>query len=266
MNATTTTATTATSNKTIVQNLISEYPLAGKSSLQVLPSFPHVFVDKLLAPLAPYYRSNPLQQSYVFYGDSNNSSNSNSGSSMTIGHSNDPPVVNVDEFAWEPRLSMKVSLLYLESSLNALLTSHKAWVGRRHAEAMRLGLFESPEAAFQCGWQQISIRIPCAKLAVSRQRGRAGSVTSSMATAMSAPNKYSYLLPAPSPGDEGLLSFPSDVSAAAIEVAHAQRAHSAAGSGLTDRMRTAYATSSNLGRRVDESLPCTYVDIYIEDR
>lgn len=232
-------------NKTMVQHLISEYPLAAKSCLQILPSFPPVFVDKYLAPLAPSYRSNPLQQSYVFYCDSESAG--------------DEPVVVVDEFAWEPRLSMKVSLLYLESCLNALLVSHKAWVGRRQAEMTRLGVFESPEIAFQCGWQQISIRIPSAMLTVSRHRVRRESISASMASAMSTA-KYSYLLPASSSGNgASLLSFPSDLSVAAIESSYIERLNTLVAS--RDRIRQ----TANFGR-VDESLPCTYIDIYIEDR
>ncbi|CAK9251027.1 unnamed protein product [Sphagnum jensenii] len=126
----------------------SEYEVQAVLMIVMVPSFEPLFNDAFLAPVAPLYSHNPLRQQFAF-GSSDSGENT---------------VVEVEESAWEPRLAFKVSLLVLENSLNALLTSHRAWTERRMLETFRQGFFESTEAALACGWQELAVSVPAARL------------------------------------------------------------------------------------------------------
>lgn len=98
-----------------------DHVLGCKLHVELVKPLTQVLNEPSIALTAPRSKSNPLVQKYVFYNEEDNST----------------PVIDVEEYTWEPRLGMKVSLLYLEHILGMIVFSQKAWMERKQLEEMR---------------------------------------------------------------------------------------------------------------------------------
>jgi hypothetical protein len=202
-------------------------------------------------------------QDYVFYKDEQISS----------------PTVHVMEMALEPRLSMKASLLYLEYVLNGLLDSHRAWIERRQLEAMRQGYFETAESAKACGWRQLLVSVPAAKIILgSRVLSLPHAVTSpiqgltkSQSSGQPSGPKFSCYVPilsdsaAPSTSPQS----PSNSSKKLSKVLNRGFGFLSSGNNKSPReinLSTPPINHSKPNRKIDDSIPSTYVEIYVENR
>lgn len=248
-------SSSATTVKVFHTLMVSEYFMAPRLELEIVPAFTSTFSNTYLRLKAPeYFPRNPLTQKYVFYCED----------------ANNEPVVDVEEFAWEPRLTFKPSSLYLESVLNSLLDSHRAWVERRQLETMRQGFFDSVESAMACGWYQLSVTVPSLKLSSPLTSNNKISNRTS-----SAP-KFTYLQPI-FVDDYPYHSTKSTDNVAVSSTGNRLKPN---GSNLLSRGLELLSVGSKVdqanldekrtfgktGRRlIDDRLPCTYVEIYAED-
>jgi hypothetical protein len=152
--------------------LASEHTFGAKAYVELLPPLKPVLQDPHIQLCGPLNTNpaapNPIAQNYVFYSEDDFSS----------------PVVDVEEYCWEPRLAMKLSLLFLDNIRIKAFQSYQAWTERLLLEEMRQGHFQSVDRALSSGWHQLNVsvkaaRINCIDVATS-QRSKSSSASANL--------------------------------------------------------------------------------------
>jgi hypothetical protein len=174
--------------------LQSEYTVGAKAFVEVVAPLRPVLQDAHVQLCAPINTNsaapNPINQNYVFYSEDD----------VTT------PVVDVEEYAWEPRLAMKLSLLFLDNIRIKAFQSYQAWTERLLLEEMRQGQFYSTQRALSSGWSQLSVSIKAARIncvdfsTSSRSKTGASSLLAGVDSPQSAAHRQA--VPPPPPGTQ----------------------------------------------------------------
>jgi hypothetical protein len=233
-------------NATLTLNMQSEHVFGAKAYVEIIPPLRKIFVEEAMALTAPMKQLNPLYQKYVFYSE------------------DDPttPMVDVEEFAWEPRLAVKVSLLYLENVMNMLLESYQGWIERTLLEQMRQGRFETTEKALKNGWHEMKVSVQTARIkAVPNSNDSAQQLSPAVNDKVIYVSYYPVFK-----NDESYVFSKREYreSVKNLEKLAEESFHSLKkGKGLHN---TFDPFGRNMKRKIDEFLPSTYVEITYESR
>ena len=134
--------------RTFCESMTSEYCLAAKVYLETFNPFEKIFKLSALGVDAARSLTNPLVQKYVFYRPDDYVT----------------PAFDVAEISVEPRLSFRLSELFVENIVSALDRSIDAWKCRRELERMRQGLFYDRKEALSRGWHELKVTVLAVKL------------------------------------------------------------------------------------------------------
>ncbi len=246
-------------SEVMVVDMESEYCTAPKAYIDIVTSLPQLLENRIFPIISAPNEKNPLTQNYVFYNELD---------TLT-------PAVDAKEQCWEPKFSASIPLLFLANLSNALERSTTAWEKRFELERKRQGRFTLDSEALNCGWHVVDIvihgaRIGSTKATIDRinyMKGLSstvavGAASSSSATAASNDNKTNYVLSLPI--SEDFPDIPSPVPSTTTpsmtrENSRATR-RTHMGSGFTKLL------GGSLVKKVDDSTPSTYVEVFIEDK
>ena len=266
--------------------LESEYCIASKAYLDIIQPLPALLENTILPITSISNDKNPLMQNYVFYNEMD---------SIT-------PYLDAKEQCWEPKFAASIPMAFFTNLQGSLERSIRAWENRAELERMRQGRFSSDAEALSSGWNIIDIlvkgaRIGSTKATIDRlnlmksQSTANGNTASSTSTPTKEsrneskdsivntnPSKDSMIYINQYPLSEEYSEIPIASSTLDKSVASATASPSVSAGkheSVTRGRRTA-SSNNNLGfkflggssagkRGTDESLPSTFVDIYIED-
>ena len=98
---------------------------------------------------------NPFKQRYVFYAEN---------SQPLV------PLVHAEESTWEPAFAALLPALFMENFTSALVRSINAWNMRYELERKRQGRFRSLKEAIQHGWHSVNVTVHAARYGATRQQ------------------------------------------------------------------------------------------------
>eukprot|EP00981_Chlorochromonas_danica_P002888 scaffold579_cov146-Ochromonas_danica.AAC.6 len=234
----------------------TEYCTGPRAYLQIIPHLPALIESTILPIAAPRRPKNPLSQRYVFYAEL------------------DPltPYLDGDEQTWEPRFSGLLPVLFLSYYLSALERSIAAWQARQEAERLRQGRFHSDSEAFRYGWHKIEVtvraaRFGCMRILPRRQISASAPAAAHLAHFPFGTDYFTELPPtfsSPSASSESSQP-PLGVENAHFELCSSPNARNArrVKKGST---RSAPRPANLAVKKVDESVPSSFVEISVEDR
>jgi len=164
----------------------------------------------------------------------------------------------VVEASWEPRLAFIIPLKFIDNLILAINKSIISWQQRLNLEKMRQGLFQDTNEANKYGWHELRITVHGAKLSlnprnISYDRGK----SSVSLVALTPVDGQSYI----NSGDSNALNSSTEYNTSL-------RIDSQKFESFAKRIPL-HTNSSKLAdkpRRIDESLPSTFVNITVIDR
>lgn len=259
--------------------LESEYCIASKAYVDIIQPLPSLLENSIFPVTALPSEKNPLTQNYVFYNELD-----------TI-----TPYLDAKEQCWEPKFVASIPLVFLSNLQQSLERSIAAWEKRLELERMRQGRFTSDAEALACGWNIIDISIKAARIGSTKStidrlnyiRQSNGSNPASVTAAASNPASTSdtpniYVsqyplsedypdIPTTSTNSASFSIPPASPSAPPRQDSGVVRHDSGVAGRPARRTGTGgfkfLGSSGGRGKVVtcDESLPSTFVEVYIED-
>ena len=130
----------------VAENMTSEYCKGAKIYLEARKPMIPLFHDKAFSAAASSAgmagSKSRLAQKYVFYREGD----------IT-------PCLDAIEYSIEPRLALKVPILFLQQISRSVTGSCSAWEARRLLERHRQSKFDSLQEAFRHGWNELNVTI-----------------------------------------------------------------------------------------------------------
>lgn len=128
-------------------DLASEHCSRAKAIVHIVPHLPRQLITPAIGAVSAQRYRNPLLQEYVFYrsGEMN-------------------PAVHCTEMTSEPRLTVKMPLVFLENMHNILYKTISLWKTRHELERLRQGKFICREEALTHGWRELRVSISSCRL------------------------------------------------------------------------------------------------------
>jgi hypothetical protein len=216
---------------------------------EIIAPLPQVLNDESVQLKAPVAEMNPLFQKYVFYREEDKTE----------------IACECEEFCWEPRLAFRTSSSFVESVLTAILESKQGWIERRRLEEMRQGIFKSDQHANENGWHKLRVSVSGAyiKLRPSMTAAHHDLVPHQQNPAATLYVSYYPLFDQ----DESFQSSHRNERQSMKVLSHlAEESVNSVrnGKGLT-AVGAFDAFSRTQKKKVDETLPSSYVEIYYEN-
>jgi hypothetical protein len=273
---------TVLNSSVFIISLESEYCIASKAYIDIIQPFPSLIESSFFSIVSSNTEKNPLNQNYVFYNEMD---------SIT-------PFLDSKETAYEPKFVANIPLIFLTNLQASIERSIENWEKRLTLERMRQGRFLNDQEALEAGWHIIDINIKGARIGSTkstidrinymRNQNNPSSASSSVPSGTSSTMSASSSAPSASSPDEMIYlsyyplsddyldpaSAASSAPGAVVTPASPQRQ----ASGLLPQRRTqnsgykgflssssSSATGNDRKQKVDDSLPSTFVDIFIED-
>jgi hypothetical protein len=224
---------TSKENKPYTVIMQSEYCQAAKVNVEKFIPFPKVFKSEAFAVNASKKLRNPLVQKYLLYPEYDVLS----------------AKVDVLEQSWEPRLTFTIPLLFLDNIISAITKSIVAWKQRQNLERMRQGFFYDTKEANRRDWHELSVIVHSASyvlnISSNGEKVKTNTVLMTLAT-------YT--------GEESISTTQNNSD---VEISANASIESTKKSLATF---AAIQTSDTKNRKLDETLPSTFIDINVIDR
>ena len=234
-------------------SLDSDYCIAAKAYVDIVQPLPPLLSNESFPVAASHTEKNPLTQNYVFYNELD---------SIT-------PYLDAKEQCWEPKFVAPIPYVFLSNFQSSLERSISAWEGRYELERMRQGRFISDTEALNSGWHILDVQVITARIGSTK-------ATIDRINLMRSQNNQVPTGPVNPPAAEGKGNNSVFLSYYPLTEDYPDNTPAAAPSQLprSDSQRQGRRTGHSSGfkflgsssaKKVDENLPSTYVELYIED-
>jgi hypothetical protein len=236
-------------------NLESEYCIASKAYVDIIQPLPPLLENRAFPVAASHTEKNPLTQNYVFYNELD---------SIT-------PYLDAKEQSYEPKFVAPIPFVFLSNVQQSLEKSIDAWHQRYEIERKRQGRFISDTEALSFGWHVLDISVKGARIGSTkatidrinyvRNQNNSNAASSASANQSQAdPNIYVSHYPLSE-------DFPDDPSTGGFAIPPLTRSSSTrqAGGRKTQHSGFKFLGGSSATKKIDESLPSTFIEIHVED-